>query len=80
MTIEERLEKVKHLKIVCTCTPNYGHMFPMSRIAIALQDRGHEVHVITIDNERGKNGIPKLFADTGVQLHLTPGLEMDQLM
>ena len=49
----------------------------MSRIAIALQSKGHEVHVCTIDNERGKNGIPKLYTDTGVQLHLTPGLEMD---
>ena len=66
LSIEERLEKSKHLKIVCCATPNYGHMFPMSRIAIALQEKGHEVHVISVDNERGRNGIPKMFTDTGV--------------
>ena len=80
MSIEERLEKSKHLRIVCVATPNYGHMFPMSRIAIALQEKGHEVHVVTVDNERGRNGIPKLFDGTDVQLHMTPGMEMDIIM
>lgn len=78
--IDERLEKAKHLKIVCAATPNYGHMFPMSRIAIALQQKGHDVHVISVDNERGRNGIPKLFEDSDVTLHLTPGMEMDIIM
>ena len=36
--------------------------------------------MITVDNERGRNSIPKMFEDTGVQLHLTPGLEMPVLM
>jgi UDP:flavonoid glycosyltransferase YjiC (YdhE family) len=52
----------------------------MSRIAIALQEAGHEVHLLTVDNERGRNGIPKLVEGTGIQLHLTPGLEMDTIM
>lgn len=77
---QERIEKSKNLKIVCCATPNYGHMFPMSRIAIALKERGHEVHVVTVDNERGRNGIPKLYTDTGVTLHMTPGLEQDTIM
>jgi hypothetical protein len=80
LSAEEKFEKAKHLKIVCAATPNFGHMFPMSRIAISLQERGHEVHVISVDNERGRNGIQKLFDGSGVQLHLTPGLEMDTIM
>ena len=46
--IEERLLKSKNLNIVCCATPNYGHMFPMSRIAIALKERGHTVHVVSM--------------------------------
>lgn len=75
LTLAEKLEKAKHLKIVCCCTPNFGHMFPMSRIAIALQDKGHEVHVITVDNKYAREKTPKLYADTGVTLHHTPGEE-----
>jgi hypothetical protein len=41
-------------------------MFPMSRIAIALQEAGHEVHAVSVDNDRGRNGLPKLFTDSGV--------------
>jgi len=36
--------------------------------------------VLTVDNERGRNGIPKLFDGTGIQLHLTPGPEMETMM
>ena len=55
-------------------------MFPMSRIALALHEAGHEVHVVSVDNERGRNGIVKMFDGTGVDLHLTPGMEMDIIM
>ena len=59
------------MTIVCAATPNFGHFYPMSRIAIALQERGHTVHVISCDCERGRNAVPKTFEGTGVQFHLT---------
>ena len=62
----ERISKSKKLKIACVATPNYGHIFPISRIAIACQEKGHEAHLFTVDNERGRNGIPKLVEGTGV--------------
>lgn len=52
----------------------------MSRIAIACAKKGHDTHLFTVDNERGRNGIPKLIDGTDVKLHLSKGPEMDALM
>ena len=49
--IETRFKKVKKLKLGLVCIPNYGHMYPMSQLAKALVDKGHDVHVITVGNE-----------------------------
>ena len=54
-TIEYRLQKLQKLNIVCVATPHFGHMYPMSRIAIALKDKGHNVQLVSVDNSRGKN-------------------------
>ena len=52
LTLEQRIEKSRHLKIVITCTPNMGHMVPSSHIAEALKEAGHEVTMITINCEK----------------------------
>ena len=49
--IEMRFTKAKKLKLGLVCCGNYGHMHPMSQLAKELCERGHEVHVITVDNE-----------------------------
>lgn len=36
LSITERFEKSKKLTVDCGATPNLGHFYPMSRIAIAL--------------------------------------------
>ena len=56
-SLEERMIKAKHLKMVFVVNPNYGHFFPMSRIAVAAAEKGHECHIVSVDNERGKNGL-----------------------
>ena len=73
LTIEERIEKSKAMTIVCCATPNYGHMFPMSRIAIALQEKGHTVHVVSMKCAKA-DGVPKIFEGTGVIVHLTESI------
>jgi len=57
-TLEERIAKSKNLKIALVCVPNMGHLVPISYIATALKERGHEVTVISIDNEQGKRVCP----------------------
>ena len=79
-SLEERYLKSKSLKMVFVVTPNYGHFFPMSRIAVAASEKGHECHIVSVDNERGRTGLQKHLDGTAVQLHLTPGMEMDIIM
>ena len=82
LTIEERIEKSKAMTVVCCVTPNYGHMFPMSRIAIELQDRGHNVHIVTLKCAKAA-GVPKIFEGTGVTVHMTESignLEYDEVI
>lgn len=56
-TLEERYIKSKTLKMVFVVTPNYGHFFPMSRIAVHAAEKGHECHIVSVDNERGRSGL-----------------------
>ena len=72
-TLEQRIEKSRHLKIVITCTPNMGHMVPSSHIAEALQEAGHEVTMITINCEKTRWQMPRLFDKMGVKCILTEG-------
>ena len=58
--VESRFEKAKKLKLGLVSVPNYGHMHPMSQLAKALVDRGHEVHIITVGNEI-KEKVEKIF-------------------
>jgi hypothetical protein len=58
--VEMRFLKAKKLKLALVCVPNYGHMNPMSQLAKACLDRGHEVHVITVGNE-SRPKIEKLY-------------------
>ena len=73
--LEDRIEKSKRLKVCLVGPPNYGHMFPISRIASALVERGHDVHVVSINNKVGAEKMPKLYEGMGVTLHLTDGPE-----
>ena len=57
-------------------TPNFGHFKPISWIAIAAHERGHECHIVSVDNERGRNALQKHLPPE-IKLHLTPGMEMD---
>ena len=50
-SIEDRIAKSKHLKVCLVGPVAFGHMFPISRIATALVERGHEVHVVSIGNK-----------------------------
>jgi hypothetical protein len=56
-SLEERILKSKNLKMVFAVTPNFGHFFPMSRIALACHKQGHECHIISVDNERGRSSL-----------------------
>ena len=56
-SLEERYLKSKSLKMVFVVTPNYGHFFPMSRIAVAAAEKGHECHIVSVDNQRGRTGL-----------------------
>jgi len=55
-----RFTKSKKLKLGLVSIPNYGHMHPLSQIAKALVDRGHEVHIITVGNET-REKVEKIF-------------------
>ena len=55
----------------------------MTRIAIALAEKGHEVNFVSIDCKRGRTSLPKMLDGTGVKLHLTPtegNLEVEDSM
>jgi len=57
-------------------------MFPMSRIAIALQEKGHEVHVVSMQCAKA-GGVPKIYDGTGVTVHFTASegnLEYDDII
>jgi hypothetical protein len=71
--IDARFAKSKNLKLALTCVPNYGHMNPMSHLAKALSERGHDVHLITVDNEN-KPKVEKIFENIpNVKLIFTNG-------
>lgn len=53
LSVDERIAKSKCLKIVCTVIPNHGHMTPISHIARALAEKGHDVTLISIGNKHG---------------------------
>ena len=79
-SVMDRIAKSKNLTIVCCATPNYGHMFPMSRVAIAAKEKGHTVHVVTMKCAKA-GGVPRIFEGSGVELHLTENaqnLEYDE--
>ena len=58
--IEERFLKAKKLKLALVSIPNFGHITHIHQLAKALVARGHEIHLITIGNER-KEKIQKMF-------------------
>ena len=70
-----RIDKSKNLKIACFSIPNFGHMFPMSHVAIALKARGHDVHVITNGNEVGREKVPQILAHTDIPIIFADGPE-----
>ena len=37
------------MRVLCTCVPGYGHFHPMVPLALALQERGHEVAFATAE-------------------------------
>ena len=45
--LTKRIEKSKKLKIACFSIPNFGHMFPMSHVAIALKDATEDLNIYT---------------------------------
>ena len=50
--IEMRFLKAKKLKLGLVSIPNFGHMTHIAQLSKALLARGHDVHVITVGNER----------------------------
>ena len=55
------------------CIGNYGHMTHIQQLSKVLVARGHDVHVITVGNER-KEKIEKMFESIpGVTLIFTEG-------
>ena len=73
--LNKRIEKSKNLKIACFCIPNFGHMFPMSHVAVALKNKGHDVHVITNGNQVGREKVPQIFVNTDIPIIFTDGPE-----
>ena len=79
ITLDDKIEKSKKLKIVCMAVVNFGHMFPLLRIADALLERGHEVHIVSCGNTQGKAKIPKLYEGMDVTIHLPESPEQETL-
>lgn len=50
-----------------TVMANSGHMTPISHLAEALKDAGHDVTVVTMDNEDGRTKGKRLFEGKGVK-------------
>ena len=79
LSLDEKFEKSKKLKIVCMSVINYGHMIPMLRIADALLERGHELHIVSCGNTEGKKRIPKLYEGMDVTIHLPESPEQETI-
>ena len=80
MNITERIAKSKCLKIVITVIPNSGHMIPVTRIAVGLQEKGHDVTLISNGNKDGSERVPKLLDPLGIKYVLTKGGPEQELM
>ena len=79
LDLDDRIEKSKKLRIVCMAVVNFGHMFPLLRIADALVERGHEVHIVSCGNKQGKEKIPMLYKGMDVKIHLPESPEQETM-
>ena len=57
----KRVPLGQKLKICLVCIPNFGHLFPISHVARGLAEKGHDIHLVSIGNEKGKESVPKTF-------------------
>ena len=70
----------KVLKIACVAIGEMGHFMPISKIAVLLKERGHEVHLVTqgIADIREKC---KLYVNQGISMHYTDdGMDMESML
>lgn len=73
LSLDEKLEKVKKLKIAVCSIPSLGHFIPMSKIAESLMEAGHEVHFVTLGNYISNEKAPKILGPIGCKIVLTDG-------
>ena len=50
-------------------------MIPVSHLALALKERGHDVHFITIENSSSRTRVPALFGKMNIPYIMTEGPE-----
>ena len=50
-------------------------MFPMSHVANALKEKGHDVHVITNGNQVGRKKVPNIIANSEIPIIFADGPE-----
>ena len=56
------------MKIVLVSIPNSGHLTPLSHIAVALKERGHDVTGFTMDSENGRSKGKNSFESKGIKM------------
>ena len=59
--LEQRIHKSRNLHIVLISHSDMGHMMPLYHVAAALKERGHQITIVSMDNEKGKDVCSKLF-------------------
>lgn len=63
--------KVPKLKVACVAIGEVGHFIPVSHIADALVQRGHEVHFITNQDYNTREKAKIILNPIGVKVHFT---------
>lgn len=72
---------MKKLKIVCVVVSEMGHLNPIVNCATALQEQGHELHIITNGNDRIKEKTATYKDQYSIEMHYTDcGLASEDLL
>ena len=65
------------MNIVLVSVPNMGHLSSVGRVGEAMKERGHNISVVSMDNDKGREMCPKYFDNLGIPYRLTKAKDID---